>query len=102
MIYDSLLASALGGLNMNRHNSSRPSDEEIKKAATEFEALFIYELLKEMPIGKGISGKGLGGDLYDGMFKLELSRELAKRGIGIREMIINAVRQRYNNPSGEL
>lgn len=102
MIYDSLLASALGGINLSRQNSSGPSDKELKKAATEFEAMFIYELLKEMPMSMGLAGKGLGSDFYESIFKLELSRELAKRGTGIREMIIQAVKQRYNNPSGEL
>ncbi len=102
MIYDSLIASALGGINLNNHSSSKPSDEELKKAATEFEAMFIYELLKEMPMSGGLAGKGLGSDVYESIFKLELSRELAKRGTGIREMIIKAIKQRYNNPSGEL
>ncbi len=102
MIYDTLFTSALGGLTLRGQNSSKPTEEEIKKAATEFEALFINELLKHLPLSKGLGGKGLGEDVYETIFKLELSRELAQRGTGIKEMIIKAITEKYNSPSGEL
>ncbi|KJR43609.1 flagellar rod assembly protein/muramidase FlgJ [Candidatus Magnetoovum chiemensis] len=75
-----------GALNTKNLNTK----EGITETAQEIEALFINEMLKEMRKSNGtIFGKGLGADIYMGMFDTELSRVMAERGIGLKEMIVN-------------
>jgi len=68
-------------------NESRP--RKTKEAAKEFEAMFLYELLKEMrsASGGGLFGKGLSGEIYQTLFDMEIARRLAERGTGISEIL---------------
>jgi len=64
--------------------------EEISKLAGEMEALFIHQLLKIMreQVKNHGEEKGFGQDIHQGLFDLELARELAlKKGIGLKEII---------------
>jgi flagellar protein FlgJ len=65
--------------------------EKLKKACTEFEALFIQEVLKFMrqtiPVS-GISGPGAGKEVYQSLLDQELGKSLAKKGgLRIGEMV---------------
>ncbi|MBF0463482.1 MAG: rod-binding protein [Nitrospirae bacterium] len=63
--------------------------KSVKTVACEMEALFIEQMLKSMrQTVKPMFGKGLGGDVFMGMFDTELSREFAKRGLGLQDMIV--------------
>jgi flagellar protein FlgJ len=64
--------------------------EEIGRLAGEMEALFIHQLLKVMreQVEKEREEKGFGQGIHQGLFDLELARELAlKKGIGLKEII---------------
>ncbi|RMG74944.1 MAG: hypothetical protein D6710_00860 [Nitrospirae bacterium] len=98
MIYDSLLTYLLQ--NKGVETTSKPPERVMEKAATEFEALFLYEILKQIPLRDGMMGKGLGGEVYEGLFKMELSRELARRGTGLKEMILRNLKQ-LEQPSAD-
>ncbi|MBA4392062.1 MAG: hypothetical protein C0407_00755, partial [Desulfobacca sp.] len=65
------------------------SKTRLKETAKELEALFFYEMLKELrqTTQGGLLGKGLGSDIYNSLFDMELARLLAGRGIGLKEMI---------------
>ncbi|QWR78819.1 rod-binding protein [Candidatus Magnetomonas plexicatena] len=66
-----------------------------KTVAREMEALFIEQMLKAMrQTTKPMFGKGLGGDIFMGMFDTELSRQFAKRGLGLQDMIVKQLDMR--------
>ncbi len=59
---------------------------DIKKAASQFETLFISQLLKEMKKtipGGGFLPQGLGNDIYESLIEGELADSLAQKGIGL-------------------
>ena len=62
----------------------------------EVEALFIYELLKEMrqTTQDGFLGKGMGNDIYGSLFDMELARQFAERGLGLGELILKQMEDR--------
>jgi murein DD-endopeptidase MepM/ murein hydrolase activator NlpD len=87
-----------------------PSKTKLKETVKELEALFIYELLKEMrhTVKGGFLGKGLGDDIYKGLFDMEVARLAAGRGLGLGEMILKQMNGREGKgiqnppkPSGE-
>jgi flagellar protein FlgJ len=65
--------------------------EKLKKASTEFEALFIQEILKFMHQTipqSGLAGPGAGKEVYQSLLDQELSKNLAKKGgLRIGEMV---------------
>lgn len=88
--------SALGGQSTGRPenqtalSSPEPSKTRLKEAVKELEALFIYELLKEMrqTTQGGFLGKGLGNDIYNSLFDMEVARLAAERGLGLGEILL--------------
>ena len=66
------------------------SNPKLKSTVKELEALFIYELLKEMRKSTqgGLLGKGLGSDVYTSLFDMEVAKSLAQRGLGLGDMIL--------------
>ncbi|NOY39214.1 MAG: hypothetical protein GXO95_03005 [Nitrospirae bacterium] len=73
---------------------NRTSEAETERVARKFESLFIYELLKGMRgmNGKGLFQGGLSGDVFQTLFDMELSKNLAERGTGISEMLMKTLR----------
>lgn len=70
----------------------KQDSETIKAVAKEMETLFIYELIKAMRKIAGQSSKGgLGGDIYNSLFDMELARLCANQGIGIKEMLVRSL-----------
>ncbi|MEW6187360.1 MAG: rod-binding protein [Thermodesulfobacteriota bacterium] len=67
-----------------------PSKNRLKGAVKDLEALFIYEMLKEMRKASQDSffGKGLGNDIYGSLFDMEMARHMAERGTGLGQMIL--------------
>ena len=61
---------------------------DIKETASQFETLFISQLLKEMKKtipGGGFLPQGLGSDIYESLIENELADSLAQRGIGLAD-----------------
>jgi flagellar protein FlgJ len=71
--------------------------EKLKKACTEFEALFVQEMLKFMrqTVPKsGLGGPGGGKEVYQSLMDQELSKSLAKKGgLRIGEMVYRQMLQ---------
>jgi flagellar protein FlgJ len=65
--------------------------EKLRKACTDFEALFIQEILKFMRQTipqSALSGPGAGKEVYQSLLDQELSKNLAKKGgLRIGEMV---------------
>ena len=65
--------------------------EKLKKASTEFESLFIQEILKflrQTIPASGLAGPAAGKEVYQSLLDQELSKNLAKKGgLRIGEMV---------------
>jgi Rod binding domain-containing protein len=72
------------------------SQKRLKKAVKDFEALFIFELLKAMrqTTHGGLMGKGLGNDVYNSLFDMEIAKLMADRGLGLGDMLIKQLEKR--------
>jgi flagellar protein FlgJ len=70
--------------------------EKLESAATEFEALFLGQMLSAMRATAGESEeKGFGQTTYTEMFDQEVARSLAKRGsLGIAQLLIRNLENR--------
>ncbi len=84
----------IGGLT-EQQAVNQDKSRAIKEVSKELESLFLYELLKAMRRTVG-SQDSFQKDTYTSIFDLELSRVLAERGTGLREVI---ERQLLNHPS---
>ena len=65
--------------------------KKLKKACTDFDALFMAQMLKSMRQTipqSGLLGKGLGSDIYQGLMDQELSKKLAhNKGLGLGQVL---------------
>ena len=77
--------------------------EKLKKACTEFEAVFINQLLQFMRRTVPSSSPGIlgsGKDVYQSLFDQELSKSMAKRGgLKIGEMVYKQMIRREEKKS---
>jgi peptidoglycan hydrolase FlgJ len=76
--------------------------EKLKKACTDFEALFMAQVLKSMRQTipqTGFLGKGLGSDIYQGFMDQELSQKLSQsKGLGLGKVIYRQMLKREEKP----
>jgi flagellar protein FlgJ len=72
--------------------------EKLKKACTDFEALFMAQMLKFMRQSlpqTGFFGKGVGSDIYQSLMDQQLSQELSQsKGLGLGTRIYQQVLRR--------
>jgi murein DD-endopeptidase MepM/ murein hydrolase activator NlpD len=80
------------------------SATRLKGAVKDLEALFFYEMLKEMrqTTQGGFLGKGMGNDIYSSLFDMEMAKLFAERGLGLGEMILKQIKGREENKPGSL
>jgi len=68
-----------------------PEDIQLKKACSDLESLFIYQLFQEMrkTVSKsGFINEGQSGPMVNSMMDMELSKELAnQKGIGLASIL---------------
>jgi len=88
------------GLGALRTKAQQNSDKALRETATQFEAMFIHEMLKSMR--ETVEKSDLMGsdveDQFTQMYDRELSMALAKRNtMGVADMIVKAVK-RNNAP----
>lgn len=94
---DSLNSSTLqssidfAGMGSLRGQAQQKSDKATRETATQFEALFIHEMLKSMR--QTIEKNDLTGsdaeDTFQEMYDRELSQQLAKRNtLGVADMLV--------------
>jgi len=68
----------------------------LKKACQEFEALFLYQILKglEKTVPKsGLFPETLQQDIYQDLFYQEVSKALAKRGVGLANLLYQRLKR---------
>jgi Rod binding domain-containing protein len=70
--------------------STEFSQKRLKKVVKDFESLFIFEMLKEMrqTTHGGFLGKGLGNDVYNSLFDMEIAKLMADKGTGLGDMLL--------------
>ncbi len=69
---------------------SNARNSEIKEVAKELEAVFSYQLIKEMrKMSESMSSEnGLGSSTYTSLFDMELSKLFAESGMGLQDSIV--------------
>ncbi len=78
---------------------------KLREACEDFEALFIYMLLKEMRKTvneeNDLLGNFLGKEIYDAMYLDAISKEASRRGgLGIADMLYNQLKDKvFHKPS---
>lgn len=81
------------------------SREEVEKTASDFEAVFLTFLLRELrkSIPKSsLLGEDAGRDIYEEMMDGALAEEIVKhRGIGLKEMLVKALDRASGEPRGD-
>jgi len=73
---------------------------EARRAAQEFEAIFLRQLMKGLETGTGISGaQGSAGRIYGSMMVSTLADSAAQGGgIGLSELVLQALLDRSKTP----
>jgi flagellar protein FlgJ len=74
-------------------------DKRLRKACTEFESIFLYNLFKEMrrTVPKSsLMPSAPGKDTYEMMFDQKVAEDLSKRGegIGLQKILYEQLRRR--------
>ncbi len=76
----------------------RDREAALRKACQEFEALFLYQILKGLrktvPDG-GLLPKSFQRELYEDFFYQEVSREVAARGTGLGKLLYQQLVKKY-------
>jgi peptidoglycan hydrolase FlgJ len=87
--------------------ASRPGEkkldrEKLKKACSDFEALFLARMLKQMRQSipqNGLLGNGPGKEIYQSLMDQELAKKISQRGgVGLGENLYRQVLQREEKP----
>jgi flagellar protein FlgJ len=93
------ILTATSSSNAQARISSHGQDRHIRELCSEFEALFINQMLQIMrkSIPKsGLLGGGLQEDIYTGMFDERLAAQLSKgKGIGLGEQLYEQLVRSY-------
>jgi peptidoglycan hydrolase FlgJ len=88
--------------------ASRPGEkkldrEKLKKACSDFEALFLARMLKQMRQSipqNGLLGNGPGKEIYQSLMDQELAKKISQRGgVGLGENLYRQVLQREEKSS---
>jgi Rod binding domain-containing protein len=95
----------LTGEFLNQADSGKKdlSQTRLKGAVKDLEALFFYEMLKEMrqTTQGSFLGKGMGNEVYGSLFDMEMAKLFAERGLGLGEIILKQIIGREKNkPDG--
>ncbi len=84
-----------------RRDASRDPQSAVRKAAGQFEALFMQQLMKSMRDAMPKSGmlEGPGQETYVGMLDQQLSQSLANRVGGLADMIAKQLSRHMPSPA---
>jgi len=91
------------GLNQLRLEAKQSSPEALKAAAQQFEAVFMNMLLKSMRDATPQNGMFDNEQtrMYTSMLDQQLSQNLAKRGVGLADMMVRQLSGASSKPVGE-
>ncbi len=89
------------GLGTLRGHAQKGADKATRETATQFEAMFIHEMLKSMR--QTIEKNDLTGsdaeDTFQEMYDRELSQQLAKRNtLGVADMLVKHIERQQGTP----
>ncbi|OAG28587.1 rod-binding protein [Thermodesulfatator autotrophicus] len=83
--------------------AKKDREAALRKACQEFEAVFLYQILKGLkktiPEG-GLVPKSFQREMYEDFFYQEVSRRLAQKGTGLSEMLYRELSQKYGKMAG--
>lgn len=95
---DKLEAEADRQLADSQPAASQPADRQLKEAANQFEALFIFQMLQRMRatvMKGGLLEESMGEQVFRGMLDQEYTMKMAEAGnLGLAEMIYEQLKQK--------
>ncbi|HEU0277685.1 MAG TPA: flagellar assembly peptidoglycan hydrolase FlgJ [Rhodanobacteraceae bacterium] len=106
MAVDSLASAQLAldvkGLDGLKRAATRDPRAQLKAAATQFEALFLGQMLKSMRAAgfKSSLTDNRQMQFYQSLFDQQLSQQLAGKGMGVAQMLIQQLSAREAAPAG--
>ena len=78
--------------------------KHLRKVCADFESIFIEKMLSSMRNtvdDSSLFGKGLGSDIYQGMFDTEMAKEMAgSGGMGIGDLLYRELVEKIGNETG--
>lgn len=82
--------SKISGQQTSKTTDSKAENSELREVAQEMEAVFAYQLIKEMrkTADSMLSQDGLGSDTYTSLFDIEISKIFAERGLGLQDSLM--------------
>ncbi|AEH44343.1 Flagellar protein FlgJ [Thermodesulfatator indicus DSM 15286] len=83
--------------------AQKHKDKALRKACQEFEAIFLYQILKGLKKTIPESGfwpKSFQRDMYEDLFYQEVSLKMAERGTGLSKMLYRELSRKYGKMAG--
>ncbi|MCX5810677.1 MAG: rod-binding protein [Proteobacteria bacterium] len=77
------------------NGESRTREPNIEKVAQEFESYLIFTMLKELEKTTNSSKKGSTEQTYTSLLYEKVGDYIAKKGIGIRDMLTKHMEKKY-------
>ena len=93
-ILNNIAKAKLDYVDLAQKKEANPRFEKLKKAAQNFEAIFITQILSNMrrSINSGLFGQGMSSDMYHRMFDENIAQAIAsKGGFGLSDIIIKSL-----------
>lgn len=85
------------GIDLVKEKPNEKEKDRLKRAAQNFEAIFVSQLLRNMRRSNtesGLFGNGMSGDIYGSMFDEKIAEAIAsKGGLGIADIIIESIKR---------
>lgn len=92
-------------IQLNKAKKSKNDDDNLRKAAQQFEAIFISQFLKNTRRSiseSSMFGSGISGDIYKSMFDDQISNAVAsKGGFHLSDIIIKSFKPKEPAPQAE-
>lgn len=92
------------GIDLVKEKPNEKEKDRLKRAAQNFEAIFVSQILRNMRRSNtesGLFGNGMSGDIYGSMFDEKIAEAIAsKGGLGIADIIIESIKrnEQHNVP----
>ena len=93
-ILNNIAKAKLDYVDLAQKKEANPKFEKLKKAAQNFEAIFITQILSNMRrgINSGLFGQGMSSDMYHSMFDENIAQAISsKGGFGLSDIIIKSL-----------
>ena len=98
-------ATAIVQRKLSEAQNRMQNHRQLREAAEDFEALFVFYMLRSMRqtvMKSGLLGEGIGGEIWESLFDQELSGVVARNTpLGIAELLVQQLSKQQSPSSGD-